>query len=292
MIIIDQVADITLAKTLDRLLTQPDYARAVYFNLKNSPQAKAPGFTEKVIAAAREHIASAAAQLYLCEDGDIFILAPTLASKEAHKLLLDVGALLSRAVTDDWAQIHDLPQQVITLLGILEKKQDLRRDAAAAEQKKLDEVQKARKREAILNSIVASAANDIAARRAARTAPEFMIIEDDAFSRRLVENVLGKQYKLTGLGEATDALSTYARIAPDILFLDINLPDVTGHELLEKIVALDPEAYVVMLSGNADKENITQAMGLGAKGFIAKPFTREKLFQYIERCPTLKQVRS
>jgi two-component system chemotaxis response regulator CheY len=144
-----------------------------------------------------------------------------------------------------------------------------------------------RKRQAILNGGQQVKSEDIISRRASRETPELMMIEDDAFSRRLVENVLQKQYSITGLGEATLALETYARIAPDLLFLDIDLPDVTGHELLEKILKLDPNAYVIMLSGNCDRENITQAMSKGAKGFVAKPFTRDKLFQYITRCPTI-----
>jgi two-component system chemotaxis response regulator CheY len=135
-----------------------------------------------------------------------------------------------------------------------------------------------------------NAQNEIDQRRSSRKSPHFMIIEDDVFSRRLVENVLQKQYPLTGLGEATNSLQTYSRIAPDLLFLDINLPDVTGHELLERIISIDPKAYVIMLSGNADRENIMQAMRKGAKGFVAKPFTKDKLFQYIERCPTIANI--
>ena len=131
---------------------------------------------------------------------------------------------------------------------------------------------------------------NITQRRAKRNHPEIMIIEDDPFSRRLVENTLLKKYPLTGLAEATYALDTYTRIAPDVLFLDINLPDVTGHELLEKIIIIDPDAYVVMLSGNSDRHNITQAMSKGAKGFVAKPFSKEKLFHYIEHCPTITSI--
>ena len=103
-----------------------------------------------------------------------------------------------------------------------------------------------------------------------------------------MENVLQFKYVLTCQGEANYALETYARIAPDLLFLDINLPDVTGHELLEKIMRIDPDVYVIMLSWNADKQNISQAMQKGAKGYLAKPFLPDKLFQYIERCRTLK----
>jgi len=112
---------------------------------------------------------------------------------------------------------------------------------------------------------------------------EVMLIEDDDFSRRLVEGALGKLHQVTALANAVDALDVYLLRAPDILFLDINLPDVTGHELLERIVAFDQDAYVVMLSGNGDRKNVLEAMGRGAKGFVVKPFTKDKLQLYIEK---------
>ena len=118
-----------------------------------------------------------------------------------------------------------------------------------------------------------------------------MVIEDDAFSRRLVEKVMKNVCTLTSLGSAETALDAYTLSAPDMLFLDINLPDVSGLDLLEKIRKIDPNAYIVMLSGNADRVNITTAMQLGARGFVAKPFTTEKLFQYVNRCPTILKKR-
>jgi two-component system chemotaxis response regulator CheY len=127
-------------------------------------------------------------------------------------------------------------------------------------------------------------------RRLDRLDVEVMVIEDDAFSRRLVETAINKQYRVTALGETENALRTYLQLAPNLLFLDINLPNVSGHDLLNRILALDPKAFVVMLSGNCDRDNVMQAMQAGAKGFVAKPFTRDKLFQYIERCPTIKKA--
>jgi two-component system chemotaxis response regulator CheY len=70
-----------------------------------------------------------------------------------------------------------------------------------------------------------------------------------------------------------------------VLFLDIGLPDIDGLKVLERIFKLDPQAYVVMFSGNGSKEHIMRAVELGARGFVGKPFTKEKLFQYIEKSP-------
>ena len=51
---------------------------------------------------------------------------------------------------------------------------------------------------------------------------------------------------------------------------------------------VDPQAYVIMLSADANKDRIMDCIKMGAKGFIAKPFNGEKLFDYIRRCPTIR----
>jgi two-component system chemotaxis response regulator CheY len=183
----------------------------------------------------------------------------------------------------------ELHRQVHALLARIAPALEAQRNAEETMRKLHEQQLQARKREAILSHGMQAKAQDIQQRRSNRPAAELMMIEDDGFSRRLVENVLQKQYALTSLSDASDAIDRYARIAPDLLFLDINLPDVTGHELLERLLTIDPQAHVVMLSGNADQANIVTAMRKGAKGFIAKPFTKEKLFQYIERCDSIVQ---
>ncbi len=283
MLLIDEGADVKLATALEALKEAPDASRCIYFNLMGMPAMT--GLKEAIIDAARKHIGISNPQLYFCDDGDICILAPTLISKDARSFILDIVTFLNRPATDDWVSFYDVSQHVHKLLITVEQKLEIRRAREAAAQKLLEQQQQERKREAILKGGIAESADDIKGRRANRATPELMMIEDDAFSRRLVENVLQKKYPLTALAEATHALSSYARLAPDLLFLDINLPDVTGHDLLERILLIDPDAYVIMLSGNADQNNIVQAMSKGAKGFIAKPFTKDKLLQYIDRCP-------
>lgn len=289
MIIIDQNTENKLSVALEKIKTHSEMTRCVYLNLKNiMPVTEA--LREQIIADARENIITSDAQIYICEDGDTFILAPTLRSKNAKSFMLDVAVRIGKPVTSEWARLVELPLDINTIVIEVEAKLEKRRAAEREKRQQAEQQLAQRKRETILHGSITGNRVDINTRRTERAQPELMIIEDDAFSRRLVENVLQKRYHLTGLGEATQALETYVRLAPDLLFLDIDLPDVTGHELLEKIVSIDPKAYVVMLSGNCDRTNITQAMSRGAKGFVAKPFTREKLFQYIENCPTIHRI--
>jgi len=231
------------------------------------------------------------ADIYICEDEEIYLLTYSSSVKECKEALLSIAAALG-LMPDKAGEIFNLVLQNGALLSSLEKKHESRKPQEIGEKRAAQEqavISSALKRQEILGQGVNKNSAEIAAQRNLRSEPRIMIIEDDPFSRRLVENVLQKQYNLTGLSSAEDALYTYAEISPDLLFLDINLPDVTGHELLEKIIALDPKAYVVMLSGNADRNNVVQAIERGAIGFIAKPFSRDKLFQYIDRCPTISR---
>ncbi len=293
MLLIDEQVEQKLVSELESLKSAPKTSRCIYFALAGDKIAGdkiVAGFKDKLFELTQLYLSAADLQIYICDDGDVFILAPSIPVKDGKEFILSVVDYLDKPATDDWVGFYEVSLQINKLLLIVEQKIEKQNQIEETKRKLLEQKQQERKRNSILNSKTISAQDEIEQRRADRKSPHFMIIEDDAFSRRLVENVLQKQYQLTGLGDATNALQIYSCIAPDLLFLDINLPDVTGHELLERIIALDPKAYVIMLSGNADRENIMQAMSKGAKGFIAKPFTKDKLFQYIERCPTIGHV--
>ena len=68
----------------------------------------------------------------------------------------------------------------------------------------------------------------------------------------------------------------YKELWPDLVFMDIMLPDGDGQDLTEELTALDPDAYIVMVSGHISDEKIVRCKRAGVKGFIAKPVTREK----------------
>ena len=147
--------------------------------------------------------------------------------------------------------------------------------------------------------------NDLASRRARRATTSIMLVEDDALARRQVEHLFNReniaireknrqagqelhlQYALELFEDGMEVLAGYIAMAPNMVLLDIQLPDFSGHRLLEKILGIDPAAYVVMLSAHDNHENITRSLEAGAKGFITKPCSREKLMIYIERCPTI-----
>ena len=115
-----------------------------------------------------------------------------------------------------------------------------------------------------------------------------MLVEDDLFCRNVVKNALSSKFKVIDIADGAKATQEYLSHSPDVLFLDIHLPNKSGITILKEIIEVDPQAYVVMVSADAAKERVMQCMELGAKGFIAKPFNGERLFNYIRKSPTIR----
>lgn len=121
-------------------------------------------------------------------------------------------------------------------------------------------------------------------RRDLRGPVQVMLVEDDPFARKIVSKCLRKNQQLITTGTAQDAVTQYMLNAPDIVFLDIGLPDHDGFSVINAIKAHDPDAFIVMFSGNNFSDHITRSLSNGAKGFIGKPFRKEQLFHYIDEC--------
>ena len=284
MQIITDNAEAKLLNTLEILRKNPDNMRVAHFKLSKIRKSLEQSQINELI---KKHLTIANPQIFVTSDSDIFILAPALSGKEVKSLTEDIAHLFDISEHEDLTIIYELNHHINQFTSVIEQKlaahnlmlTKTESKQPSTNQKRLDILSKQPPKEKT---------STISYRRTKRTSPEMMIIEDDAFTCRLVKNVLQNNYHLTSLNTADYALEMYADIAPNAIFLDINLPNISGHELLEKIIAIDPQAYVVMLSGNSDRDNIMQAMNKGAKGFVAKPFTREKLFQYIDKCPTIK----
>lgn len=228
------------------------------------------------------------ATAYVCQDGEVYVLGHDL----GYKLVEPLGRLLAHIRGVENAEGHielfDLAQQTQRILpDVNAKLEKLGQTRKMVKIETSRELQERRRHDILFGEIDPMLVSSIATRRATHERPEVLMIEDDAFSRKLVENSLRDSCNVLSLGNATEARMSYVLRAPNMVLLDINLPDVTGHELLKCFIEMDPAAYVVMLSGNGNVQNVRHALDIGAKGFIGKPFTRDKLLQYVKRCPTL-----
>ena len=114
-----------------------------------------------------------------------------------------------------------------------------------------------------------------------------MIADDDMYIRLVAKMGIGTAAAVQEVAHGNEVVPAYKQFAPDVLFLDIHLPGVEGLALLQQVLTIDANAYVIMLSADSSLENVQTALRQGAKGFLTKPFTREKLLDYIDKCPTI-----
>lgn len=101
------------------------------------------------------------------------------------------------------------------------------------------------------------------------------IVDDDGFIRQTLR-VLLSELKIQVVGEAIngqDALTHLGVHDVDVVFLDIVMPGMSGMEVLQQITRLKPNVKVIMISSEATKETVQEAIKQGAAGFVAKPFS-------------------
>lgn len=117
-----------------------------------------------------------------------------------------------------------------------------------------------------------------------RDKPKVLLIDDDRTIRRLVRAEIGEYCSLLEAENASIGISQYNYNKPDLAFIDIGLPDGDGQSLLSWMLHINPSAYAVMFSGHGENDQVFQAIENGAKGFITKPFDREKMMFFINQC--------
>lgn len=111
-----------------------------------------------------------------------------------------------------------------------------------------------------------------------------LLIEDDRTMRRLVKAEIGDQCDLILADNASLGANMFKTERPDLAFIDISLPDGSGHNLLQWMLQVNPDTYGVMFSGHSDTSNVWKSIKAGAKGFVAKPFNTEKMMFFIRQC--------
>jgi two-component system chemotaxis response regulator CheY len=123
--------------------------------------------------------------------------------------------------------------------------------------------------------------------RRKRTDNVILIADDDKFIRSVVRKMVEQHAKVAEAIDGKEVMDAYLEFVPDILLLDIHLPGIDGKELLRMIVAVDSEAYIVMMSADSSMDNVRHALQNGAKGFLAKPLQKDKMLELVNKCPTM-----
>ncbi|OQA06375.1 MAG: Chemotaxis protein CheY [Firmicutes bacterium ADurb.Bin373] len=112
-----------------------------------------------------------------------------------------------------------------------------------------------------------------------------LIVDDAAFMRMMIKNILIKNgYEICGEAEnGQTAIELYKELKPDLITMDITMPEMNGIEVVKAIRAFDPGANIIMCSAMGQQAMVMEAIQAGAKDFIVKPFQQDRILQAIGR---------
>jgi len=112
---------------------------------------------------------------------------------------------------------------------------------------------------------------------------KLMIVDDSNIMRRRIERSQRfEQLELVGTaGNGLEALELFKKTDPDVVTMDITMPQMDGIECIARLVAMKPAVRILVVSALADKATAVEAMERGANGFLNKPFTDRQLNEAI-----------
>ncbi|TZE83343.1 response regulator [Calorimonas adulescens] len=112
-----------------------------------------------------------------------------------------------------------------------------------------------------------------------------LIVDDAAFMRMMIRDILTKN-GYTVIGEADNgatALDKYQELSPDLVIMDITMPEVDGIQAVREIRRVDPNAKIIMCSAMGQQAMVIEAIQAGARDFIVKPFQAERVIEAVKK---------
>jgi two-component system chemotaxis response regulator CheY len=112
-----------------------------------------------------------------------------------------------------------------------------------------------------------------------------LVVDDAAFMRKMVTDALsGGGHDIVGeAANGAEAVQRFQELRPDVMTLDITMPEKDGLAALREIIAVDPGAKVVMCSALGQESKVLESIKLGAKDFVVKPFQADRVLSAIEK---------
>ena len=112
-----------------------------------------------------------------------------------------------------------------------------------------------------------------------------LICDDAAFMRMMIKDILTKNgYNIAGEAEnGAKAVEKYNELKPDLVLMDITMPEMDGIQALKKIKETDPNASVIMCSAMGQQAMVIESIQSGAKDFIVKPFQADRVLEAVQK---------
>lgn len=113
---------------------------------------------------------------------------------------------------------------------------------------------------------------------------KILVVDDAAFMRNILKNILTRNgYEVVEAKNGLELLQVYQEQRPDLVTLDITMPEMNGLTALKKLREIDPSAKVVMCSAMGQQAMVMEAIQNGAKDFLVKPFNAERVLETVAK---------
>lgn len=113
-----------------------------------------------------------------------------------------------------------------------------------------------------------------------------LIVDDAQFTRNILKNIMSKTGYVEIVGEASngkEGIELFKKLKPDMITMDLVMPEKGGIETIEEILKIDSKALIVVVSALGQEALVLEAAKKGAKDFIQKPFKTEQIIEVLER---------
>lgn len=110
-----------------------------------------------------------------------------------------------------------------------------------------------------------------------------LIVDDAAFMRMSLRQIIQPNGydEIFEAGNGNEAIAMYKQEKPDLVTMDVTMPEMDGLTAIKRIIAIDPQAKIVVCSAMGQKDIVLEAIQAGAKSFIVKPFEAKKVIEVI-----------
>ena len=113
---------------------------------------------------------------------------------------------------------------------------------------------------------------------------KILVTDDSMFMRNMIKTMIHEEgYQTCEAGNGKEMLEVYDRELPDIVTLDITMPEMDGIEALKRLKAKHPDAKVVMCSAMGQQAMVIESIQAGAANFLVKPFEKDKVVDTLQK---------
>lgn len=112
-----------------------------------------------------------------------------------------------------------------------------------------------------------------------------LVVDDAAFMRMMIKDILSKNgFEIVGEAEnGARAIEKYKELVPDLVIMDITMPEVDGIQAVKEIKKFNPDSKVIMCSAMGQQAMVIESIQAGARDFIVKPFQAERVLEAVKK---------